>query len=227
MAAQREWYTTDYYKILGVTDKATDKELHARLSQARKAVPPRHEPRLRGPLQGDLRRLRRPRRPRETQGVRRSPPSRSSQQPRRLRRVRRRRQRHLQLPRRRHLRHLRRLVRPRRSRLRPRHARKRSPSWPRSRGGASPVFPGGRRRCCHDGQRLERHALLDLRRLGLPARARCRWCARAATGSASSTTTRACSLCRRRARSARAGAPTSSIPARPATARDSSSANDR
>ena len=27
MAPQRDWYTTDYYKVLGVSDKATDKEL--------------------------------------------------------------------------------------------------------------------------------------------------------------------------------------------------------
>ena len=27
MAPQRDWYTTDYYKVLGVSDKATNKEL--------------------------------------------------------------------------------------------------------------------------------------------------------------------------------------------------------
>ena len=29
MAPQRDWYTTDYYKVLGVSDTATDKELVA------------------------------------------------------------------------------------------------------------------------------------------------------------------------------------------------------
>ena len=49
---------------------------HARLPEAREAVPPRREPRRhgrRGALQGDLRRVRRARRRREAQGVRRGP----------------------------------------------------------------------------------------------------------------------------------------------------------
>ena len=45
---------------------ATDKEITQRLPQARQAVPPRRQPGLRGPLQGDLGRLRRARRRRRS-----------------------------------------------------------------------------------------------------------------------------------------------------------------
>ncbi len=40
MAPQREWFEKDYYKILGVSDTATDKDITRNLSEAGQAVPP-------------------------------------------------------------------------------------------------------------------------------------------------------------------------------------------
>ena len=62
VAAQREWFEKDYYQVLGVASTATDKEITQGLPQAGQAVPPRRQPGIRGPLQGDLGRLRRARR---------------------------------------------------------------------------------------------------------------------------------------------------------------------
>ena len=77
MAPQREWFEKDYYKVLGVSETATDKEIAQGLPQAGQAVPPRRQPRIRGALQGDLGRLRRARRQakrKEYDEVRRSVP---------------------------------------------------------------------------------------------------------------------------------------------------------
>ena len=68
MAPQREWFEKDYYAVLGVPDGDREGH-HARLPQARQAVPPRREPGeqgRRGALQGGLRRVRRPRRRRRS-----------------------------------------------------------------------------------------------------------------------------------------------------------------
>ena len=43
MAPQREWFEKDYYAELGVSKDATEKEITARLPQAREAVPPRRQ----------------------------------------------------------------------------------------------------------------------------------------------------------------------------------------
>ncbi len=62
MAAQREWFEKDYYKVLGVSEKAEAEGDHARLPQAGAREPPRRQPRQRrgrGALQGDLVGLRR------------------------------------------------------------------------------------------------------------------------------------------------------------------------
>jgi len=44
MAPQRDWYTTDYYKTLGVSDKATDKELRRAYRKLAKEVHPDSHP---------------------------------------------------------------------------------------------------------------------------------------------------------------------------------------
>ncbi len=44
MAPQREWYTTDYYKTLGVSDKATDKELRRAYRKLAKQFHPDSNP---------------------------------------------------------------------------------------------------------------------------------------------------------------------------------------
>ena len=43
MPPQREWFEKDYYSVLGVSQDATEKELTARLPQARQAVSPRYQ----------------------------------------------------------------------------------------------------------------------------------------------------------------------------------------
>ena len=54
MAPQRDWYTTDYYKVLGVSDDRDRQGAAPRLQKARQAVPPGLQPRLRRALQGGL-----------------------------------------------------------------------------------------------------------------------------------------------------------------------------
>ena len=44
MAPQRDWYTTDYYKVLGVSDKATDKELRRAYRKLAKEYHPDSHP---------------------------------------------------------------------------------------------------------------------------------------------------------------------------------------
>ena len=44
MAPQRDWYTTDYYKTLGVSDKATDKELRRSYRKLAKEFHPDSHP---------------------------------------------------------------------------------------------------------------------------------------------------------------------------------------
>jgi molecular chaperone DnaJ len=44
MAPQRDWYTTDYYKTLGVSDKATDKELRRAYRKLAKEFHPDSHP---------------------------------------------------------------------------------------------------------------------------------------------------------------------------------------
>jgi molecular chaperone DnaJ len=44
MAPQRDWYTTDYYKVLGVSDKATDKELRRAYRKLAKQFHPDSNP---------------------------------------------------------------------------------------------------------------------------------------------------------------------------------------
>ena len=90
-------------------------------------------------------------------------------------------------------------------------------AWRRGGGAASGVGPAARRRrpgradarlrrrgARHDDDAApdERRPVLDVRRLGRPARARRRSCARSAAAAASSTTTRACSRSPRRAAAA-------------------------
>ena len=68
MAPQREWFEKDYYKVLGVSETATEKEITQRLPEAGQGAPPRRQPgrRRRGAVQGGLRRLRRARRRRRS-----------------------------------------------------------------------------------------------------------------------------------------------------------------
>ena len=44
MAPQRDWYTTDYYKTLGVSDKATDKDLRRAYRKLAKELHPDSHP---------------------------------------------------------------------------------------------------------------------------------------------------------------------------------------
>ena len=79
MAAQREWFEKDYYKVLGVSETRDAEGDHQGLPQAGARAAPRQEPgrrRGRGALQGGLRGLRRARRRGQAQGVRRGPPPR-------------------------------------------------------------------------------------------------------------------------------------------------------
>ena len=76
MAPQREWFEKDYYRVLGVSDTASQKDIKSAYRKLVAPVPPRRQPRRRrrrGALQGGLGRLRRGRRRREAQGVRRGP----------------------------------------------------------------------------------------------------------------------------------------------------------
>ena len=45
---QREWFEKDYYSVLGVPQAATEKELTRAYRKLAEAVPPGHEPGLRG-----------------------------------------------------------------------------------------------------------------------------------------------------------------------------------
>ncbi len=63
MAPQREWFDTDYYKVLGVSPEATEKELTRAYRKLAKQYHPDANPGRRGPVQADIGRLRRPRRP--------------------------------------------------------------------------------------------------------------------------------------------------------------------
>ena len=77
MAAQRDWFEKDYYKMLGVEQAATAKEITKSYRKLARDLPSRQEPRRRrrrGEVQGSRRRVRRARRRREAQGVRRGPP---------------------------------------------------------------------------------------------------------------------------------------------------------
>ena len=62
MAPQREWFEKDYYKVLGVSSTATDKEITRAYRKLAKQYHPDANPGSEDTLQGDLRRLRRPRR---------------------------------------------------------------------------------------------------------------------------------------------------------------------
>jgi molecular chaperone DnaJ len=57
VTAQREWFEKDYYKVLGVSESASQKEITKRLPQARPRAAPRRQPRRRqgrGALQGGV-----------------------------------------------------------------------------------------------------------------------------------------------------------------------------
>ena len=79
MAAQREWYEKDYYKVLGVSDDGDVERHHQGVPQAGARQPSRHPPRRRcsrRAVQGSQRRLRRAGRRSQAQGVRRDPQAR-------------------------------------------------------------------------------------------------------------------------------------------------------
>ena len=76
MAPQREWFEKDYYRVLGVTDNASAKEIKSAYRKlSRQYHPDANAGRRRrgGAVQGGLGRLRRGRRRRQAQGVRRGP----------------------------------------------------------------------------------------------------------------------------------------------------------
>ena len=170
MAPQRDWYTTDYYKTLGVSDKATDKDLRRAYRKLAKELHPDSHPgseeRFKAvsaayDVLGD------PEKRKEYDEVRRLGPLSNLGGfggPRRWR------WRQLQLPDRRPFGHLRRPVRPRWTRRRTLHAPQRPSTRARSRGRAAPVVPGGGRRRRHNAQRSQRDTLLDLRWVGITSR---------------------------------------------------------
>ena len=216
MAPQRDWYTTDYYKVLGVSESATDKELRRAYRKLAKQYHPDSNPGSEDRFKAvsaayDV--LGDPDKRKEYDEVRRLGPlsnlggfgggggagnggfnfriddlSDIFGGPLRARA-------------------------PRRRTGRPwyRHG---PAARPRPRGRAAPVLPGGRRRRRDHGQCHERDDAARPAAARARARAPRRSCARAAAASECSTTTRACSRCRRPAPSARAAGPRSSTPAR-------------
>ena len=77
MAAQREWFEKDYYKVLGVVSTATDKEITRAYRKLAKQYHPDANPGSEERFKEISRGLRRARRRREAQGVRRGPPARA------------------------------------------------------------------------------------------------------------------------------------------------------
>ena len=76
VAAQREWFEKDYYKVLGVAETASGEGDHQGVPEAGAGEPSRRQPRQRvgrGAVQGGLGGLRRARRRGQAQGVRRGP----------------------------------------------------------------------------------------------------------------------------------------------------------
>ncbi len=59
--AEREWFDKDYYKVLGLTSSATDKEITRAYRKLAKQYHPDTQPRIGREVQRDLGRLRRPR----------------------------------------------------------------------------------------------------------------------------------------------------------------------
>ena len=181
MAPQREWFEKDYYRVLGVSDDASQKDIKSAYRKLVAPVPPRRQPRRRrrrGALQGGLGRLRRGRRRREAQGVRRGPQARAGgRQVRRRRRPGRGRPRRGRLP----LRGRRRPRRPPRRPVRARAARRgrgrpgpghRAPARARTSRPSS-TSPSRTRvqRPHHDDPPHQRRGLLDLPRHRRRARA--------------------------------------------------------
>ena len=231
MAAQREWYEKDYYKVLGVADDASPKDDHQGLPQAGARAAPRQEPgqrRRRGALQGGVGRLRRARRRGQAQGVRRGAPARADGRPGcpavgrggfrfNVDDVRRRRGSATCSGRCS-------AAAARRAGRRRRRARSAAPTSRPTltldfadavRGITTTLHLTSDAQCstCHGSRRQARHAR--------------RRCARSAAAAASSTTTRACSRSRRRAGAAAAPARSSRTRARRATAPASSAAPAR
>ena len=68
---EREWFDKDYYKVLGLTSSATEKEITRAYRKLAKSSHPDTNPGIRGEVQRGLGRLRRARGQREAQGVRR------------------------------------------------------------------------------------------------------------------------------------------------------------
>ncbi len=213
VAPQREWFETDYYKVLGVSQGATDKEITRALPEAREAVPPGREPRFGRPLQeisaaydvlGDAAKRK------EYDDVRRLGPAAAGfggggggfdfkvEDFSDL---------------------FGGIFNNRRSGRRP------PGTWSatrrRPRGGAPSLLPGGGGRCSHDRERGEYRPVRDVFRVGLQARPRCRSSALGVGGAERSTTTRDSSLYRRRARNAMVADEGSSNLARPASVRAS------
>ena len=226
MAPQREWFEKDYYRVLGVPETASAKEIK---SAYRKLSRQYHPDANEGDAAAEERFkevsaaydvVGNEERRKEYDEVRRLGPAAAGfPGGRRSRRV--------LLPGRRPRRPAGRLVRSRWSRRRSGTRRARSAPWAGPRDGAPPHLRRCRRGADHHGAPHQRRAMSHVQRLRAPGRAPAPSAARAAAARAWCPTTRACSPSRPRARCAPGVASRSTIRVRRVGARASSAARAR